>query len=348
MSQDLFFGKTHYDWSRENPVALPDIIVKTMPPILLPASAKVARLRAIKAAADKGDKKAQKKWAKINKKVAKLHLKAAKGDLKAAKHLSDLTATGLFVTSVGPTALKTALSGSFVGRDELLGSFVGGDSFTRVRGNDKLTEIVTSGGAFVGNDKLTEIITSGCDRLAAACGKDEILGGESLVTKAALAPIRATAAVADAARNVGERIASHVPEAGISMPGHSFIGALATEIMGHDEILGGAFVGEEELALAREGGSGERAALQRRFSSSSGVDASSPSAENERSQLASIKEKAKNGNPEAAKQWAAACARVRKIKESAKAGNKYDQARLARIHAMDLFPDTALLYETLD
>ena len=52
MSQDLFFGKTHYDWSRENPVALPDIIVKTMPPILLPASAKVARLRAIKAAAD--------------------------------------------------------------------------------------------------------------------------------------------------------------------------------------------------------------------------------------------------------------------------------------------------------
>jgi hypothetical protein len=165
MSTDLFFGKTKRNWSREPAASNPQYAAQ------MEASAqanKVARLTAIKAKADSGDKKAQKKWAKINKKVAKLHLKASKGDLKAAKQLAALTPTGLFVTTVGPKVLKTAMKGTFVGKDEILGTFVGKNSVTRVRGDDKLTEIVTSGGAFVGNDKLTEIITSGCAKSSGA------------------------------------------------------------------------------------------------------------------------------------------------------------------------------------
>jgi hypothetical protein len=158
MSQDIIFGKTKRNWGREPAASNPEFAVQAK---AARKSAALAKLTDLKAKSDSGDKKAQKKWAKINKKVAKLHLKASKGDLKAAKQLAALTPTGLFVTTVGPTVLKTAMHGSFVGKDEILGTFVGKGTVTKIRGNDKLTEIVTSGGAFVGNDKLTEIITSG-------------------------------------------------------------------------------------------------------------------------------------------------------------------------------------------
>jgi len=158
MAQDIFFGKSKRNWSREPAASNPEFAVQAKAER---KSAALAKLTDLKAKSDSGDKKAQKKWAKINKKVAKLHLKASKGDLKAAKQLAALTPTGLFVTTVGPTVLKTAMHGSFVGKDEILGTFVGKGTVTKIRGNDKLTEIVTSGGAFVGNDKLTEIITSG-------------------------------------------------------------------------------------------------------------------------------------------------------------------------------------------
>jgi len=224
MAKDLFLGKTKRNWSREPAASNPQYEAQ------MQASAqanKLARLQAIKTKADSGDKKAQKKWAKINKKVAKLHLKASKGDLKAAKQLAALTPTGLFVTTVGPTVLKTAMSGTFVGKDEILGTFVGKGTVTRIRGNDKLTEIVTSGGAFVGNDKLTEIITSGCAK-----------------TKSS------GTFVGTGKKPVSSR------------------GALATEILGNDKlteiVTNGEFIGEEERALAAEGGACERAALKRR------------------------------------------------------------------------------------
>jgi len=239
MSTDLFFGKTKRNWSREPAASNPQYAAQ------MEASAqanKVARLTAIKAKADSGDKKAQKKWAKINKKVAKLHLKASKGDLKAAKQLAALTPTGLFVTTVGPKVLKTAMKGTFVGKDEILGTFVGKNSVTRVRGDDKLTEIVTSGGAFVGNDKLTEIITSGCAKSSGA-----FVGATmSYVDKSSVK-------LSDAAK---QEVADATS------------GALATEILGNDKlteiITSGRFVGEEERALAAEGGACERAALNRR------------------------------------------------------------------------------------
>src|SRR5271157_1886143 len=163
MSKDLIFGKTHRNWSRKIDTKTPGIVSITASTVSItatvsPAVEKTARLNAIKEAADKGNKKAQKKWSKICKKVAKLHLKAAKGDLKAAKQLAALNSTGLFATTINNKSLKTSVLGSFVGRDEILGSFVGNDILTEIVGNDKLTEIVSSG-AFVGDDRLAEIIS---------------------------------------------------------------------------------------------------------------------------------------------------------------------------------------------
>lgn len=214
MSKDLFLGKTKRNWSREPAASNPEYATQTA---ATRESNQIAKLKALKAASDKGDKKAQKKWAKLNKKVVKLHLKASKGDLKAAKTLATLTPTGLFVTTIGPKAMKTAMRGTFVGKDEILGTFVGNDALTEIVGNDKLTEIITSG-AFVGNDKLTEIITSGCAKLPKSKG--------------------------------GKRKSSS-----------SGIGS----VINFPEIIrNGEFIGEEERALAAEGGACERAALKRR------------------------------------------------------------------------------------
>jgi hypothetical protein len=210
MSQDLFFGRTKRNWSREPAASNPEFAKQAA---ATRQDAQITRLKTLKAKADAGDKKAQKKWARLSKKVVKLHVKAAKGNLKAAKTLAALTPTGLFVTTIGPKAMKTAMKGTFVGKDEILGTFVGGEFATEILGDDKLTEIITSG-AFVGNDKLTEIITSGA-----------FVGGKSKIPSS----------------NSG-----------------AFVGYNS-----HLNFIKG--LGEEEVALAREGGACERAALRRRF-----------------------------------------------------------------------------------
>lgn len=247
MAHDLFFRKpTKRSWSRDPQAATPGHAEKVE---ASKVSIQQQKLIALKTAADKGDKKAQKKWSKISKKVVKLHLKASKGDLKAAKTLAMLTPTGLFVTTVGPKTLKTSMKGSFVGKDEILGAFVGGDSVTEILGDDKLTEIITSGGAFVGDDKLTEIITSGND---------------SSPKKQSIS-VKAFGGLAQALReNTRQRDVKAV-EHDKSLPidkkiDTSLLGnAALTEI-----ITSGKFIGEEESALAAEGGACERAALRRR------------------------------------------------------------------------------------
>lgn len=294
MSQDLFLGKTKRNWSREPAASNPEYEAK------MKASAqanRLARLGTLKAKADSGDKKAQKKWARVNKKVAKLHLKASKGDLKAAKQLAMLTPTGLFVTTVGPKVLKTAMKGTFVGKDEILGTFVGKGTVTKIRGNDKLTEIVTSGGAFVGNDKLTEIISSG-----AFVGDEDIdfandrKGYDTIRAKFWKKPFPVMIDQTDASSYTNSKVTvMNVPFKDFVAEGlkngkiklatqgrRLFIlknapwGVVATErpssssgaFVGNDAlteiVTSGRFVGEEELALAAEGGASERAALKRR------------------------------------------------------------------------------------
>jgi hypothetical protein len=217
MSTDLFFKNSKRNWSREPLASKPEYAVQVT---AQRQATQQNRLTALKAKADGGDKKAQKKWARISKRVAKLHLKASKGDLKAAKKLAALTPTGLFVTTVSPKVLKTVMHGSFVGKDEILGTFIGADSVTRVRGSDKLTEIISSG-EFIGNDKLTEIISGG-----------QFIGHGN--------------------RNQ-------------TTPNKTKRPSDLESCLGKDEILGnGQFIGEEELALAAEGGACERAALKRR------------------------------------------------------------------------------------
>jgi hypothetical protein len=168
MAYDLLFKHNPHNWSRDlDDVAPIEDSPKRAAAVDLKAQAQTAKLAAIKAAADRGDKKAKKKWGKICKKVARIQKAANSGNPDAIKQMTKINATGLFIPAM-------------------------------ISGNDKLTEILTSG-AFVGRDEIL--------------GKDEILGA----------------------------------------------------FVGKDEILGrGQFIGEEELALAREGGACERAALARR------------------------------------------------------------------------------------
>ena len=239
MSKDLFLGKTKRNWGREPAASNPEFAVKAA---ATRQEAQIAKLKDLKAKADAGDKKAQKKWGKISKKVVKLHVKASKGNLKAAKTLAMLTPTGLFVTSVGPKVLKTTMKGSFVGKDEILGTFVGGDSITEINGNAKLTEIITSGGAFVGNDKLAEIIGWGWSSLNPL----------NVAKKVITAPIN----LSKKALQAGYK---YNPATGK----YSAI-SVARKAPGASSVTSGEFIGEEERALAAEGGACERAALKRR------------------------------------------------------------------------------------
>ena len=132
MAFDLIFRKNMgRNWSRELGETTPaaDTIKTATNP------QKIAKLKAIKEQAAAGDKKAQKKWAKICKKIAKVQVEAKKGNQQAAQNLITLRSAGII------------------------------SSLPTVSGNDRLTEIITSG-----NDRLTEIISS---------GREEILGGTS-------------------------------------------------------------------------------------------------------------------------------------------------------------------------
>ena len=132
MAKDLILKHSKRNWSRDlDDVAPIPNTPKREAALDLKAQKQTAKLAAVKAAADKGDKKAQKKWGKICKKVAKIQKAAGAGNPDAAKQLAKINATGLFAA---PVAMK---------------------------GDDKLTEIVSSG-AFVGRDEIL--------------GKDEILG----------------------------------------------------------------------------------------------------------------------------------------------------------------------------
>jgi hypothetical protein len=155
MAHDLILKSSRHNWSRD----LDDVAPVPNSPKLETAieekvRAQTAKLSATKAAADRGDKKAQKKWGKICKKVAKIQKAAKAGNPDAVKQVAKINATGLF------TIASTATSGD--------------DSLTEIvtSGDDRLTEILTSG-----DDRLTEILTSG-DFVGRQefIGKDEILG----------------------------------------------------------------------------------------------------------------------------------------------------------------------------
>jgi hypothetical protein len=272
MAKDLFFKiPSKRNWSRDPQAATPGHSEKIAETRVTIQQKKIVEL---KTKADKGDKKAQKAWAKVSKKVVKLHLKASKGDLKAAKTLAMLTPTGLFVTQVSDKTMKTTMKGAFVGQTEILGSFVGGDSVTEILGNDQLTEIVTSGGAFVGNDQLAEIITSGWGvssltkyakrglktayKLNPYTGKYSLLSAPVLALKTHRYLMKGDdESGLDEILGSAETIA-HDKSLPIDMK-------ISTSLLGGEEIVtSGEFIGEEEAALAAEGGACERAALRRR------------------------------------------------------------------------------------
>ena len=91
---------------------------------------KLTQVKAVKAAAQRGDKRAQKMWAKAPKYIARLKAKAVKGDKKAQRKLSIWRASRLFAPETGisggrsiPLGLHKKGTKVFLGHDEILGAY---------------------------------------------------------------------------------------------------------------------------------------------------------------------------------------------------------------------------------
>ena len=113
MSYDLILKHTKYNWARgaQRSAGLSATAALTAaapkPPTLEELKLtpeeqkKLAQVKAIKAAAQRGDKRAQKMWAKAPKYIAKLKAKAVKGDKTAQRKLAIWRASRLFAPETG-------------------------------------------------------------------------------------------------------------------------------------------------------------------------------------------------------------------------------------------------------
>jgi hypothetical protein len=81
----------------------------------------LAQIRAVKAAAQRGDKRAIKQWAKAPKYIARLRAKAIKGDKKAQRKLAILRASKIFAPESGIG--RRYARGGIMGKDEILGAY---------------------------------------------------------------------------------------------------------------------------------------------------------------------------------------------------------------------------------
>lgn len=154
MSYDLLLKHTKYNWSRSECCAPTSATARLTaastaaaptPPTLAELNLtpeeqkKLAQVKAVKAAAQKGDKRAQKMWAKAPKYIARLKAKAVKGDKKAQRKLAILRASKLFAPETGISGKRSFIGegarsagGSgrggrpevhAVGKDEILGAY---------------------------------------------------------------------------------------------------------------------------------------------------------------------------------------------------------------------------------
>ena len=126
MSYDLILKHTKYNWARgaQRSAGLSATAALTAaapkPPTLEELKLtpeeqkKLAQVKAIKAAAQRGDKRAQKMWAKAPKYIAKLKAKAVKGDKTAQRKLAIWRASRLFAPETGISGGRSMKKGAKV------------------------------------------------------------------------------------------------------------------------------------------------------------------------------------------------------------------------------------------
>ena len=157
MSYDLILKHTKYNWARgaQRSAGLSATAALTAaapkPPTLEELKLtpeeqkKLAQVKAIKAAAQRGDKRAQKMWAKAPKYIARLKAKAVKGDKTAQRKLAIWRASRLFAPETGISGGQSMKKGAKVflnqplGHDEIMGAYptqIMGAYPTQILGHD--------------------------------------------------------------------------------------------------------------------------------------------------------------------------------------------------------------------
>ena len=154
MSYDLILKHSNINWARGETVPAPQPtapVAPTAAPATLSSTnqctpaerALIVQIAAIKRAAQKGDRKAQKQWKALLDGISVLKMKASKGDPKAKRNLQCLKASGLFAAPVAVRgefigSYATQILGSDLNDDELAVAQEGGSSerqaLARMRG----------------------------------------------------------------------------------------------------------------------------------------------------------------------------------------------------------------------
>ena len=148
MSYDLILKHTKYNWARgaQRSAGLSATAALTAaapkPPTLEELKLtpeeqkKLAQVKAIKAAAQRGDKRAQKMWAKAPKYIAKLKAKAVKGDKTAQRKPRDLEGQPTLRSRDGHLGRNESMK---IGHDEIMGAYptqIMGAYPTQILGHD--------------------------------------------------------------------------------------------------------------------------------------------------------------------------------------------------------------------
>jgi len=242
MSQDVIIGSTDRSWSRGSV----ESTESNNPPLTDKEKLRIEQLAQLEMRAARGDVAAQKKMVEINAALADIQKRAKKGDAKAKRLLFTLQGTGLLTLSESKSGPRLIMAGAF-GRPKR--STQQSNQAQQVNPAQQVQEFLLSlkMRAMAGDPQAIAILQQYQQIIAPpGAGQPE-------------QPQAAPAMPLDLPPSgMAPESYPPAPMTGEVSSDGSFVG-----FNGHLAFIRG--LGEEEIALAREGGACERAALHRRY-----------------------------------------------------------------------------------
>jgi hypothetical protein len=234
MSQDVILGSTDRNWSRSPAKTEPN---DKSAPLTDLEKDRIEKLAKLEMLATRGDVAAQKKMVEVNAAIATLQSRAQKGDAKSKRILSTLQESGLIVLSESKSGPRLVVAGA-AGR-------------TR-RPRQKMRATAASP-----NQQVSEFLLN--LKMRAMAGDPQAIAAMQQYQQIITPP-------------EGQQPMPGQPMPMEEGPAEPMLEQPEAPMAGDESSSGYnshlAFIrglGEEEIALAREGGACERAALRRRF-----------------------------------------------------------------------------------